>query len=288
MSLLKMKILELINRHKQVTAVANALQMKQPTISFHMKNMESEMGIKLFEAKSGRIHLTQAGKMLLPYATRIGALYSEAESMISEFRNNERSVLRVGCTDCAMTTIARSSWPYSIKNHAEIQFSMKQLDEESLFDQLHAGLLDVVICGRPARAPLEFQFSKMSSSPLKLLVPVGHPLAQKRDLAPHHLVKYDFLDYMEPSVYEFTKQWKNQLSWEFNVSARFASIELLLSAVHANVGLAVLPECTLPDSLQDVIAITPPGIISEWEMFANWSPSYWNVPLLKQILGIPF
>ncbi|MFC7561090.1 LysR family transcriptional regulator [Paenibacillus farraposensis] len=42
--------------------MAEALQIKQPTVSFHMKSLEKEMGVPLFSLQRGRIMLTEAGK----------------------------------------------------------------------------------------------------------------------------------------------------------------------------------------------------------------------------------
>jgi DNA-binding transcriptional LysR family regulator len=287
-SLLRMKLLVLIDRYKQVTAVAKALNMKQPTISFHMKKMEAEWGVKLFETKSGRIFLTNAGKIMLPYATQIGALYTEAESKITELRDNERTLLRVGCTDCSMTTIARSNWLTAARDKVGVQISMQTGDEETLYRLLHAGLLDLVICGQKPLDSNEFQFDKLVTSSLKLIVPVGHALAQASELAPHNLYKYSFIDHTELSVRTLVDSWKSQLHWSIHTNARFESVEMIFSGIQAEMGLAILPSCVLPDPANRVVALDLPGRSSEWNLFGCWRSNYWNLPLLRQVLTFDF
>ncbi|MEI0735993.1 LysR family transcriptional regulator [Paenibacillus sp. JTLBN-2024] len=51
MNLLKLHILVLIEKLKKVTDVARELDMKQPTVTFHMKSLEEELGVALFETK---------------------------------------------------------------------------------------------------------------------------------------------------------------------------------------------------------------------------------------------
>jgi LysR family transcriptional regulator, low CO2-responsive transcriptional regulator len=279
-----MKLLVLIDRYKQVTAVAKALNMKQPTISFHMKKMESEWGVKLFEAKSGRIFLTNAGKIMLPYATQIGELYAEAESKITELRDNERTLLRVGCTDCAITAIARSNWLTTARDKIGIQISMQTGDEETLYRLLHSGLLDLVICGQQPLDSYDFQYDKLDTSSLKLIVPVGHTLAQTSELAPHNLYKYSFIDHAELSVNELISSWKAQLHWTIHTSARFDSVEMIVSSVQAGMGVAILPACVLPDPANRVVALNLPGRSSEWNLYGSWRSNYWNQPLIRQVL----
>lgn len=74
LSLLKLHIVELLNKHHKITTVAELLGLKQPTVTFHMKNLEREFGVKLFDTRMGKIILTDAGNALLHYATKINAL----------------------------------------------------------------------------------------------------------------------------------------------------------------------------------------------------------------------
>lgn len=45
LNLLKLHIVELLDKHQKITAVADLLGLKQPTVTFHMKNLEKEMGL---------------------------------------------------------------------------------------------------------------------------------------------------------------------------------------------------------------------------------------------------
>ena len=74
MNLLKLQILVLLQKHKKVTAVAAELGLSQPTITFHMKSLEEEMGVALFQNRAGKTVLTEAGNALHNYAVKINIL----------------------------------------------------------------------------------------------------------------------------------------------------------------------------------------------------------------------
>lgn len=78
MTIVKWRLLVLLDKHKKVTPAARELGLKQPTATFHMKKMEEEWGTELFESKTGRILLTDAGKALLRFAREIIRLHEEA------------------------------------------------------------------------------------------------------------------------------------------------------------------------------------------------------------------
>lgn len=96
MNILKLRILMLIDKFHKATDVAEALQVKQPTVSFHMKSLEREMGVSLFSLQQGRIMLTEAGKKLLPYAKQIISLEQEARQAVDELTEKSQGQLHLG------------------------------------------------------------------------------------------------------------------------------------------------------------------------------------------------
>ncbi len=98
MNLIKFQIVELLDRHHKITAVADELGLKQPTVTFHMKSLEKEMGVALFESRGGKVMLKEPGKALLHYAVKINALAAESRRVVQEFGALERGNLRIGAS----------------------------------------------------------------------------------------------------------------------------------------------------------------------------------------------
>jgi len=282
MSLLKLKILELIDRYKQVTAVADALRMKQPTISFHMKKMESEWGVKLFEARAGRMVLTDAGKTLLPYAKRIGALYVEAETAIGELRDNGRKLLRIGCTDCALSATVQAGWLPRIGRLPDHRISIVKEDEDGLYRLLESGDLDLALSGRRPADSDRLRYSELAFSPLTLLLPQGHPLSGVTEaLLSERLHRYPFVQHAERSLDELVSPWLARQGIP-SVNGTFDSVELTVQAVEAGLGLAVLPECVLPESARKAALANVLGRPEDWALYAVWNAYEGNAPLAER------
>nr|WP_280521151.1 LysR family transcriptional regulator [Paenibacillus mangrovi] len=101
--MLKLQILVLIEKLKKVTDVAREMNMKQPTVTFHMKSLEEDLGVSLFESKRGRILLTEAGKALFPYAVKMTGMAQEARKAVRDYADLNKGYLQIGA-DCMMGT----------------------------------------------------------------------------------------------------------------------------------------------------------------------------------------
>ncbi len=98
MNLLKLEVLVLMNQFKKVSSVADQLGLKQPTVTFHMRSLEEDLGIKLFETRGGRISLTEAGQALHHYARKIIALTKEARHAVNDYDKKGKGSFRIGAS----------------------------------------------------------------------------------------------------------------------------------------------------------------------------------------------
>ncbi|ASS64748.2 MULTISPECIES: LysR family transcriptional regulator [unclassified Paenibacillus] len=113
MTLIKWRIIVLLEQLKKVTLVAQELGLKQPTVTFHMKSMEEEWGMPLFEIKTGRILLTDAGRRLHRYALKMLALQEEAAR---EMRLRGGSVKRLSLlADASCSSIMASFAAFALE-----------------------------------------------------------------------------------------------------------------------------------------------------------------------------
>ena len=65
---------------------AKELHIAQPTVSHHIMTLEKELGHKLFDRGGGKIHLTEAGRMLLPWARKLIKNSIELQEMMDSMQ----------------------------------------------------------------------------------------------------------------------------------------------------------------------------------------------------------
>ena len=75
----RLSVFQSVAHNLSFTKASNELCITQPAVTKHIKELESEFSIKLFDRVGNKIVLTQAGSMLLSYAEQILALHNEAK-----------------------------------------------------------------------------------------------------------------------------------------------------------------------------------------------------------------
>ena len=289
MSLLKMRLIVYIDRYKQITAVANALELKQPTVSFHMKKMEEEWGVKLFESRTGKVLLTPYGKMLLGYASQITALYDEAMTKLSVINESKKKRFVIGCTNAASSYFARSSAMRKLAEKIETaQISVVVHEQADLVAKLRSGLIDLILCGEDKlhTDSSEFRHERISTAELRLLAPSSHPIsAMGPDRLAEELGGLEIIELDDLSVQRAVTKWCQSENRFLRSAASYGSVELIHNAVESSGALALLPASLI--SSRDVFAVLPLyGGAPVWSLFASWSPHYWDQELLHSTLSL--
>ncbi|WP_348622027.1 LysR family transcriptional regulator [Paenibacillus polymyxa] len=142
MNILKLRILMLIDKFHKATDVAEALQVKQPTVSFHMKSLEKEMGVSLFSLQQGRIMLTEAGKKLLPYAKQIISLEQEARQAVDELTEESQAQLHLSAESISGTYLLPTLMAKFAERYPDCRIQLEIQSPDAIKQLLKQGEID--------------------------------------------------------------------------------------------------------------------------------------------------
>lgn len=153
----RLKVFQSVAKNLSFTKAANELFISQPAITKHIKELESEFGIKLFDRVGTKIAMTQAGIILLSYTEQICTLHNEAKFVISQLKGNVEGNLRVG----ASTTIAQYVIPLALakfhERFPEIKLSLVNGNTEYIEEQLLKNEIDIgIVEGKPTNSDIHY------------------------------------------------------------------------------------------------------------------------------------
>lgn len=139
-----------VAREGSITGAANFLHVTQPTLSRQLKELEEELGKKLFIRKSHHIVLTEEGMILRKRAEEIINMVVKVEE---EFNSMEETIggdvyIGGGETE-AMKLIARTVKSLQSKYPA-IRYHIYSGNSDDVTEQLDKGILDFGILIQPA------------------------------------------------------------------------------------------------------------------------------------------
>ena len=95
---------------------AKKLNLTQPAISQHIRQLETELNIKIFNRVGAELKITPEGEILVKYARRIVSMYADLESRLKDLKRHSKT-LTIGITHTAESNIvAEVLASYSLSN----------------------------------------------------------------------------------------------------------------------------------------------------------------------------
>src|SRR5437763_9289477 len=94
----RIRVFQAVAAHLSFSRAAQELSISQPGVTFHIKGLEKEYGVDLFERVGKRLYLTDAGRTLASYAQRMVSLEREALENVEELKGMQSGLLVVGAS----------------------------------------------------------------------------------------------------------------------------------------------------------------------------------------------
>lgn len=103
---------------------AKKLFISQPAVTKHIKELERQLGISLFQREGNKVYLTKAGEIVYKYNKQAVQLYSDMEFALGELKDEHKGSLRIG----ASSTVAQYVIPKVLaqyhKKYPKIELSL--------------------------------------------------------------------------------------------------------------------------------------------------------------------
>jgi len=234
---------------------AESLNLTQPAVSKRIAALESELDSRLFDRVGRSVHLTEAGKVLLPSALKISSEVSRIENEIVTLGSEVGGKLSIAAAEhVGLDRLAMMLKNYK-ENHPDVEMDVHFLKSDEALQRIENGLLDICLCpvtnkhnGNKTRSSLiNVQAWKEN---LQVVAVRNHPLALKRSVTVAELARYPGI---LPKPYSAIRQSIDQLMTANAVTAEVAmeAIDFQTTRSMAVVGLgwAFLPISELDETL---------------------------------------
>ncbi|MBT2293266.1 LysR family transcriptional regulator [Paenibacillus albidus] len=208
LNLIKLQIVELLDKHKKITSVADELGLKQPTVTYHLKNLEQQLGEKLFESRMDKMILTESGKAFLHYAVKINALAAEAERVVKEFSQADRGTLKIGASYVPATYILPKILGQFGEQHPGVTLSLSVKPSPVIKEMLASHEIDLGILSTESFYLPSLHSQALCEDELVLVFAPSHPFAEMAELSPAAILSANFiLHNKESSTRQLTDKW---------------------------------------------------------------------------------
>jgi len=155
------------------------LHLSQPPLSVHVKRLEADLGVQLFERTRRRVALTTAGVELLGRARQLLADAEKAVAEVQRVARGETGRLTIGYTSTATHVVLPAALPRFRAAHPDVRVELLELRSALQPDALRAGRIDLgIVCGPLAAAGLTAR--PIAYERFLAAIPSRHRLAARR------------------------------------------------------------------------------------------------------------
>lgn len=160
---------------------AKTLHVAQPALSRQIQNLESALGIALFERGLRRLRLTAAGHEL---ADRLPGLFAHLDRITECTQFASRGTagrLRVGDAGVATTQILLPTLRALRKQRPDLRLSFYQNTSEGFFNDLLEDKIDCALTMLPSSHP-DLTNRRLISLQVGIVLPPGHRLVKQKEV----------------------------------------------------------------------------------------------------------
>ena len=176
----QLQVFESVARHLSFTKAAGELHLTQPAVSMQVKQLESMIGLPLFELLGKKVHLTEAGKTMLGHSRAMIARLSEIERDVNHMKGVDGGSLKI-CIAPTVNYFATRLLSKFCAAHRAVKVSLEVTDREELSRRLAINQPDLVLMGPPPPG-MAVEARAFMENPLIVIANPRHPLAGKEKI----------------------------------------------------------------------------------------------------------
>ena len=168
----QLRAFEAVARYGGFSRASEEVGLTQPTLSTHIKNLETSLGAKLFDRASRSVNLTPTGTLLAGYARKILDLYEESLEAVEAFHGQIMGSLQVDASTVPGEYLL-PRWLVDFHHrYPEVQVTLTVSDSATVLDRVENGEIAMGVTGIPGNHPL-LESSLLCEDSIVLVTGVG-------------------------------------------------------------------------------------------------------------------
>jgi len=221
-------------------AAAQALHLAPPTVSLHISELESRLGIDLVVRGRRHATLTSAG-MALAQGGR--ALLSDADGLMEQARRRaagREGVVKLGSSAGVSTQLLPKVLEELKRLSPGVEVKLDILSSVEAMTRLKAGTLDIGIIAMPRAPSTEVHFAPWRNDPMVAFLPSTWKAPNV--ITPEWLADRSWMSFASTTqMYRLIAGWFGQAGYNPRPQIEISYPQALKSLVAAGYGAALLP-----------------------------------------------
>ncbi len=263
---------------------AERLFISQPGLSRQIKQMEDDLGVVLFERHNRKVILTKAGAYLRDELTLNLKNLEHTFYHAKLLNNGKKGGLKLGYVGSAMQDIIPNLLLTFRKEHPDVIFNLKEMDNHKQIEDLLSYDLDIGFV-RLDRVPKELEIKPILKEPFCLVLPYSHPLNKESFKSLNQLKEAPFILFdpkYSTSYFEKVMQIFDDSGFSPIVSHNTIHASSIYKLVEHHFGVSIVPKSLVDHNNTKVKFIELSHIKQRTTLSMVWNTQNRN-PVLKGV-----
>lgn len=259
-----------VAREQSITAAAETLHITQPTLSKQLRELEEELGKKLFTRGNRKITLTEEGMFLRKRAQEIVELADKAEADFAAGVGSVSGDIFIGSGETgAVRYLGRTL--YKMRSiYPGVRFHLFSGNGEDVSDRLDKGLIDFALFVGMTDLK-KYDYLKLPySHRWGLILRRDDPLAAHEAVTPEMLMNVPILCSRQALIQNELSGWLGRPFEELNLAGTYNLIYNAAIMVEEGLGCAVCIDRLLDTSGESAVCFRPFEPAIDAELFIAW------------------
>lgn len=244
---------------------AKQLHMSQPTISHQIRSLELDMGTVLFTRTNIGLQLTEAGRLLLPWARRLVHDTNNIQTMMASLQSDVVGELRIACSTTAGKYITPQLTARFCRLNPAVRGRIQSCTAHEVTNKLLNGEVHLGVVSHETQDP-RLESQEFFRDTVTLIVPADHRWANRKSVEPSELL--DELLIMREETAGTRRVVLQELSKfdigldDINIFLELGNAEAIVRTVAAGYGIGFVSTlaCACPLQCGNVVEVRVEGL----------------------------
>jgi DNA-binding transcriptional LysR family regulator len=271
------------------TAGALRVHVTQAAISMQIRQLESEIGARVFVRAPRHVILTEAGEQLLRRARHILREHDAALDEIAELAGAERGRLRIGSASAMVLTEQLPSILKDLrKQHPAAEISVVSGTSEVLVDQILAGEVDIAFVSLPVDVR-GIKTERLSEDQLVAIASPRHRLAKQKTISAYTLAgERLILGERGGNTRRLIDQFFAQAGVTIRVAMELSRQQAIRRMVESDMGVGIVPLQSVKDEVEKgrLVRWWIEGAEINWELGIAQLSNGYDSPIMQKFVAL--
>ncbi|MBB6455376.1 DNA-binding transcriptional LysR family regulator [Salirhabdus euzebyi] len=248
MTIHQVQVLLKVIEYGNITRASEQLGYTQSAVSQMINGLETELGVKLLNRNRKGVTLTRIGEKVVTHYREINRIWKCISDEVNMYQGLDKGQIRIG----TVPSIAAKVLPKLIgvfkKKYPNIELLLFEGNSESIVTWLNHSEIDI---GIYHHLPANLYFSKILDDQLFVCLPKTHPSSDQQMVTISEIIDSCFImpnmdcDQLITEVFD-------EHGFHPNIKYKIQDISTILTMVKEGIGLTILPELSIPDTIPNV------------------------------------